>query len=79
MTLDPKKIILVMAGDHKIYQQWLRATGLTPAQCRYLSDAHSFMGYRNVQVVRLFGWWTKDWASRAMLYFDTHEATIIDA
>lgn len=57
---------IVIAGSHQIYEQWLRAHGFRREEYSYACTAKALMGYRNVELIKLAGWFEKEGMTEAV-------------
>jgi hypothetical protein len=48
---------IVIAGNYRQYQNYLRENNLTPQQARYVDTPEKLRGLRDVEVVRVGEWW----------------------
>lgn len=54
--MEPKPI-LVIAGNHRQYEQWMREQNLCRRTARYVYSNEHLMGFDNCHYVRVGEWW----------------------
>lgn len=48
---------IVIAGNYRQYQNYLRENNLTPQEAKYVSTPEQLHGLRDVEVVKVGEWW----------------------